>query len=78
MSIQLEDKIIRFSRGIIENVFVKIYKFIFSVDFVVLDIEEDSNVFLILGRFFLVTAKIIIDVGIGEFIFRGGDEIIIL
>ncbi|KAK5785721.1 hypothetical protein PVK06_040332 [Gossypium arboreum] len=78
MSIQLADRTIRFPRGIIEDVLVKIDKFIFPDDFVVLDIEEDSNVPLILGRPFLATAKTIIDVGIGELTLRVGDETITL
>ena len=78
MSIQLANKTIRFPRGIIEDVLVKIDKFIFPVDFVVLDIEEDSNVPLILGRPFLATAKTIIDVGTGELTLRVGDETITL
>ncbi|KAK5811750.1 hypothetical protein PVK06_027117 [Gossypium arboreum] len=76
MSIQLADKTIRFPRGIIENVLVKIDKFIFPVDFIVLDIEEDSNTPLILGRPFLATAKMIIDVGTGELTLRVGDKTI--
>ncbi|KAK5826189.1 hypothetical protein PVK06_021104 [Gossypium arboreum] len=76
MRIQLADKTIRFPRGIIEDVVVKIDKFIFPVDFIVLDIEEDSNTPLILGRPFLVTAKTIIDVGTGELTLRVGDETI--
>ncbi|KAK5826208.1 hypothetical protein PVK06_021124 [Gossypium arboreum] len=78
MSIQLADKTIRFPRGIIEDVLVKINKFIFPVDFVVLDIEEDSNTPLILGRPFLATARMIIDAGIGELTLRVGDETITL
>ncbi|KAK5843049.1 hypothetical protein PVK06_005479 [Gossypium arboreum] len=78
MSIQLADKTIRFPRGIIEDVLVKINKFIFPVDFVVLDIEEDSNVPLILGRTFLATARTIIDVGTSELTLRVGDETITL
>ncbi|KAG8491021.1 hypothetical protein CXB51_014153 [Gossypium anomalum] len=66
MSIQLADKTIRFPRGIIEDVLVKIDKFIFLVDFIILDIEEDSNTPLILGRPFLETARTIIDVGTEE------------
>ncbi|KAK5802387.1 hypothetical protein PVK06_029977 [Gossypium arboreum] len=76
MSIQLADKTIRFPRGIIEDVLVKIDKFIFPVDFIVLDIEEDSKNPLILGRPFLATAKTIIDVGTGELTLRVGDETI--
>ena len=66
MRIQLADKTVRFPRGIIEDVLAKIDKFIYPVDFVVLDIEEDSNVPLILGRPFLATARTIIDVDTGE------------
>ncbi|KAG8503633.1 hypothetical protein CXB51_001807 [Gossypium anomalum] len=43
MSIQLADKTIRFPKGIIEEVIVKIDKFIFPVDFVVLDMDEDRD-----------------------------------
>ncbi|KAK5772890.1 hypothetical protein PVK06_049192 [Gossypium arboreum] len=74
MSIQLAYKTIRFLRGIIEDVLVKIDKFIFPVDFIILDIEEDSNTPLILGRPFLATAKTIIDAGTGELTLRVEDE----
>ncbi|KAK5833518.1 hypothetical protein PVK06_017362 [Gossypium arboreum] len=78
MSIQLADKTIRFPRGIIEDVLVKIDKFIFLVDLVVLDIKEDSNVPLILGRPFLATVRKIIDVGTGELTLRVEDETVTL
>ncbi|KAA3465471.1 Retrovirus-related Pol polyprotein from transposon 17.6 [Gossypium australe] len=78
MSIQLANRTIRFPRGIIEDVLVKIDKFIFLVDFFVLDMVEDSDVPLILGRPFLATARTIIDVGTGELVLRVGDETIIL
>ena len=78
MSIQLADKTIRFPRGIIEDVLVKIDKFIFSVDFFVLDMDEDSDIPLILGRPFLATARTIIDVGTSELTLRVGDETITL
>ena len=74
----MADKTIRFPRGIIEDVLVKIDKFIFPVDFIVLDIEEDSNTPLILGWPFLATAKTIIDVGTGELILCVGDKTITL
>ena len=44
--------------------------------FVVLDIEEDNNVPLILGRPFLATARTIIDVGTGELTLCVGEETI--
>ncbi|KAG8493504.1 hypothetical protein CXB51_010865 [Gossypium anomalum] len=78
MSIQLADKTIRFPRGIIEDILVKIDKFIFPIDFVILDIEEDSEVPLILGRPFLAAARTIIDVGTGELTLRVNDETITL
>ena len=49
-----------------EDVLVKVDKFIFPVDFVVMDIEEDIEVPLILGRPFMKTAKVIIDVDNGK------------
>ncbi|KAK5833706.1 hypothetical protein PVK06_017560 [Gossypium arboreum] len=78
MSIQFADKTIRFPRGIIEDVLVKVDKFIFPVDFVVLYIEEDNNAPFNLGRPFLAIAKTIIDVGTGEPTLRVGDETITL
>ncbi|KAK5771673.1 hypothetical protein PVK06_047908 [Gossypium arboreum] len=78
MSIQLADKNIRFPRGIIEDVLVKIDKFIFPINFIVPYIEEDSNTPLIIGRPFLATAKTIINVGTGELTIRVGDETITL
>ncbi|KAA3465698.1 reverse transcriptase [Gossypium australe] len=78
MSIQLTDKTIRIPRGIIENVLIKIDKFIFPVDFGVLDMNEDNSIPLILGRPFLATARFKIDVGTGELILRVGDESISL
>ena len=49
ISLQLVDRSIKYPRGIIEDVLVKVDKFIFPADFVVLDIEEDQEVPLILG-----------------------------
>ncbi|KAK5836570.1 hypothetical protein PVK06_012362 [Gossypium arboreum] len=74
MSIQLADRSIKYPRGIIEDVLVKVDKFIFFVDFVVLDMDEDVEVPLILGRPFLATAKAVINVGDGKLVLRVGDE----
>ena len=41
--------------GILEDVFIKVGKFIFPVDFVVIEIEEDKQVPLQLGKPFLAT-----------------------
>ncbi|XP_073133337.1 uncharacterized protein [Henckelia pumila] len=66
MSLQLADRSIKYPRGIIEDVLVKVDKFIFPVDFVVLDMEEDLDMPLILGRPFVATGKALIDVQKGE------------
>lgn len=76
MSIQLAHRIIRFPRGIAEDILIKIDKYIFPIDFVVLDMDEDSDVPLILGRPFLATARAIIDVGTCKLILRVGDDTI--
>ncbi|GJR81662.1 putative reverse transcriptase domain-containing protein [Tanacetum coccineum] len=49
LTIELADRTIKHPRGIAENVLVRIGKFIFLIDFVILDIPEDDDVPLILG-----------------------------
>nr|GEY78827.1 DNA-directed DNA polymerase [Tanacetum cinerariifolium] len=48
--------------GVAEDVFVKVEKFHFSTDFVVVNFEADPRVPLILGRSFLRTGRALIDV----------------
>ena len=60
--------------GIFEDVLIKVGKFIFPVDFVVIDIEEDKQVPLLLGRPFLDTRETLIDLKKGELTLRVGDE----
>ncbi|XP_062075444.1 uncharacterized protein LOC133779485 [Humulus lupulus] len=62
VTLQLEDRSIKHPRGIIEDVLVKVDKFIFPADFIVLDMEEDENIPIILGRPFLATGQALIDV----------------
>ncbi|GJZ90137.1 ribonuclease H-like domain-containing protein [Tanacetum coccineum] len=62
LTIKLADRTIKQPRGIAENVLVRIGKFIFLIDFLILDIPEDDDVPLILGRPFLSTAHSKIDV----------------
>ena len=53
--------------GVIEDVLVKVDKFIFfSVDFIVSDMEEDKEIPIILGIPFLATSRAVIDVQRGE------------
>ncbi|GJU74938.1 DNA-directed DNA polymerase [Tanacetum coccineum] len=49
MSIQLADQSIKYLIGVCENLLVKINKFIFLVDFVVLEMDEEELVLIILG-----------------------------
>ncbi|GKD75442.1 hypothetical protein Tco_1333724 [Tanacetum coccineum] len=62
MTIELTDKTIKQPKGIVANVLVRIGKFVFPIDFVILDIPEDNDVPLILRRPFLSTAYVKIDV----------------
>ncbi|XP_061363509.1 uncharacterized protein LOC133307102 [Gastrolobium bilobum] len=55
VSLQLADRSLRRPNGIIEDVLVKVDKFIFPADFIVLDMEEESEMPLMLGRPFLAT-----------------------
>ena len=76
ISLQLADRSYQHPRGIIENVLVKVGKFVLPADFVILDIEEDDLVPIILGRPFLATGKAQINVQEGELKLRvQGDEI---
>ncbi|XP_073120583.1 uncharacterized protein [Henckelia pumila] len=74
ISLLLADKSLKYPRGIIEDVLVKVEKFIFPVDFVILDMEEDLDMPIILGRPFLATGKTLIDVQKGELLLRVGEE----
>ncbi|GKA85468.1 reverse transcriptase domain-containing protein [Tanacetum coccineum] len=66
MVLELADRTISKPTGVAENVFVKVGKFYFPADFVVLDFIADPRVPLILGRPFLRTAHALIDVYEGE------------
>ena len=72
--LELIDRSITYPRGILEDVLVKVNKFIFLVDFVVLDIEEDHMVPLILGKPFLTVVRALIDVQKCNMILRINDE----
>jgi hypothetical protein len=74
MSLQLADKSIRFPEGIVEDVIVQIGKFLLVVDFVVVEMEEDTHTPLLLGRDFLITVGANIDMKKGKFSFQIEDE----
>ncbi|GJU43852.1 reverse transcriptase domain-containing protein [Tanacetum coccineum] len=62
MSVRLADRSFQYPVGIAENMLVEVGIFTFPVDFVILEMEEDSKVPLILGRPFLHTANAVIRV----------------
>ena len=65
ITLSLVDRSVKIPKGIVEDVLVKVDKFFYSVDFVVLDTEpvaEGTNhVPIILGRPFLATSNAIIN-----------------
>ncbi|XP_056686044.1 uncharacterized protein [Spinacia oleracea] len=62
MTLQLADRLVKYPIGKVEDVPLRVSKFVIPVDFVVLDIDEDAHVPIILGRPFLATAGAIINV----------------
>ncbi|GKB74751.1 reverse transcriptase domain-containing protein [Tanacetum coccineum] len=78
MVLELADRIISNPTDVAENVFIKIGKFYFSANFIVLDFITDPRVPLILGRPFLRTAHALIDVYQGEIILRNDDQTLTL
>nr|GEZ70896.1 reverse transcriptase domain-containing protein [Tanacetum cinerariifolium] len=74
MVLELADRTISKPTGVAENVFVKVGKFYFPVDIVILDFVADPRVPLILGRPFLSTAHAIINVFEREIIIRQNQQ----
>ncbi|CAJ2656829.1 unnamed protein product [Trifolium pratense] len=75
MSLSLADRSIVYPEGILHDVLVRVGGFVFPADFVVLDMEEDKNWEpLLLGRPFLATGRALIDVELGELMFRTDGE----
>ena len=70
----MADRTLAHSEGILEDVLIKVGKFIFQVNFVVINIEEDKQVPLLLGRPFLATGSTLIDVKKRELTLMVGDE----
>ncbi|GJY11980.1 reverse transcriptase domain-containing protein [Tanacetum coccineum] len=66
MTLELADRSITKPIGIAEDVYLKVGKFKFSADFVVVDFDVDPRVPLILGRSFLKTGRALIDVYEGK------------
>ncbi|GKE66796.1 reverse transcriptase domain-containing protein, partial [Tanacetum coccineum] len=73
-TLELANQSVAYPVGVVEDVFVKVVKFYFLADFVVVDYDVDPRVPLILRRPFLRTTQALIDVHREELILRDGDE----
>ena len=74
ITLQLADGSIKHPVGILEDIPVKVGKFYIPADFVILDMPEDHFTCIILGRPFLATGGVIIDVKKGKLSFNVGDD----
>ena len=74
ITLQMDDRSMAQPEGILEDVLVKVGKFIFPVDFVIMQMEEDTKVPLLLGKPFLATGVALINVQKGELTLRVGNE----
>ena len=74
VTLQMADRTLAKPEGIIDDVLVKVGKFVFPADFIILDMEEDSKIPLLLGRPFLATGAALIDMHKGILTLRVGEE----
>ena len=71
ITLQMVDRTMAQPEGVLEDAFIKMGKFIFPMDFVIMDMEEDTQVPLLLGRPFLAIGAALIDVKNGEITLSG-------
>ncbi|GKB42849.1 reverse transcriptase domain-containing protein [Tanacetum coccineum] len=76
MTLELANRSVAYPVGVAKDVFVKVGKFHFSANFVVVDYDVDPRVPLILGRPFLRTARALIDVHSEELTLRVNNKAI--
>nr|GEU88390.1 reverse transcriptase domain-containing protein [Tanacetum cinerariifolium] len=74
MTLELADRSISRPVGVVEDVSLKVGRFHFPADFVVVDFDADPRVPLILKRSFLNTGRALIDVYKGELTLRVGNK----
>ncbi|GJU33076.1 reverse transcriptase domain-containing protein [Tanacetum coccineum] len=74
MTHKLADRSISRPIGVAKDVFIKVGKFHFPADFVVVNFDADPQLPLILGRSFLKTGCALIDVYAGELTLRVGNK----
>ena len=66
ITLQMADRTMTHPEGILEDVLIKVGKFVFLVDFVVINMEEEKKISLLLGRPFLAIGASLIDVKKGN------------
>nr|XP_016435225.1 PREDICTED: uncharacterized protein LOC107761516 [Nicotiana tabacum] len=74
MLLQLADRTVKRPTWILNDVLVQVGKFVFPVDFVILDFQVDEVILIILRRPFLATGRALIDCETGELKMRLNDE----
>ena len=74
ITLQMADRTMAQPEGVLEDVLIKVGKFICPMDFVVMDMEEDTQFPLLLGRPFLAIGTTLIDVKKGELALKVGEE----
>ncbi|XP_070026261.1 uncharacterized protein [Nicotiana sylvestris] len=70
----MTDQTMKRPLGIIDDVLVRVDKFIFPANFVILDCKVDYEVPIILGKPFLAIGKVLVDTEAWELTFRVGDK----
>ncbi|XP_021759101.1 uncharacterized protein LOC110723995 [Chenopodium quinoa] len=74
ITLQLANKSIKIPKGKVEDVPLRVRKFVISVHFVVLDMDKDSNIPIILSRPFLATSGALTDVKSAKITVKVGEE----
>lgn len=74
VTLKMADRSLTCPDGKVNDVLIRVEKFTFSADFIILDYEEDREAPIILGRPLLVTSKAIIDMELGEMTVRAHIE----
>ncbi|XP_070042755.1 uncharacterized protein [Nicotiana tomentosiformis] len=78
ISLQLADQTTLIPEGIVEDVLVRVDKFVFPLDFIVVNMEENKDIPIILGRPFLATGRAILDIHDRKLMLRVGKETVTL
>jgi hypothetical protein len=76
VTLQMADRSIKHPYGVVEDFLVKVEKFIFPTDLIVMDMEASDKIPIIIGRPFLATRRALINVEGGELMLRVQEEVV--